>query len=78
MERLLAARGGGAGDLVAILDDVALDLGTLRIRERGSHGGHNGLRSIIEVLGSEDFGRVRVGVRKGDPPGDLAVVLVIR
>jgi len=72
VERLLAARGGGAGDLVAILDDVALDLGTLRIRERGSHGGHNGLRSLIEGVGSDEFARVRVGIRKGDAQEDLA------
>src|SRR5258705_13969191 len=48
--RLLAARGAGPGDLVVVVDDVALDLGTLRVRERGSHGGHNGLRSLIEML----------------------------
>lgn len=72
VERLLAGRGGGPGDVVAVLDDVALELGTLRVRERGSHGGHNGLRSLIEVLGSDEFARVRVGIRKGEPEGDLA------
>jgi hypothetical protein len=51
---------------------AALDLGTLRIRERGSHGGHNGLRSLIEVLDSDEFARVRVGIRKGEPQEDLA------
>jgi PTH1 family peptidyl-tRNA hydrolase len=71
VERLLAAR-GTPQDLVAVVDDVALELGMLRIRERGSHGGHNGLRSLIDVLGSEDFPRVRVGIRKGEPPEDLA------
>ena len=44
----------------------------VRVRERGSHGGHNGLRSLIEVLGSEEFPRVRVGIRKGRPVEDLA------
>jgi len=72
VERLLAARGGGAGDLVVVVDDVALDLGTLRVRERGSHGGHNGLRSLIEMLGSDELPRVRVGIRKGEPQDDLA------
>jgi PTH1 family peptidyl-tRNA hydrolase len=72
VERVLAARGGGASDLVVVLDDAALDLGALRVRERGTHGGHNGLRSLIEVLGSDEFARVRVGIRKGDPPADLA------
>jgi peptidyl-tRNA hydrolase, PTH1 family len=72
VERLLAARGAGTSDLVAVLDDVALDLGTLRVRERGSHGGHNGLRSLIEMLGSDEFARVRVGIRKDEPQDDLA------
>jgi PTH1 family peptidyl-tRNA hydrolase len=72
VERLLAARGAGPGDVVVVLDDVALDLGTLRVRERGSHGGHNGLRSLIEMLGSDEFARVRVGIRKGEPQDDLA------
>jgi PTH1 family peptidyl-tRNA hydrolase len=59
-------------DLVVVVDDVALEIGTLRIRERGTHGGHNGLRSIIDVLGTDDFPRVRVGIRKEEPPVDLA------
>jgi len=59
-------------DVLVVLDDVALELNQLRVRERGSHGGHNGLRSLIESLGSEEFPRVRVGVRHGDSPSDLA------
>jgi PTH1 family peptidyl-tRNA hydrolase len=59
-------------DVLAVVDDVALELGTLRLRERGSHGGHNGLRSLIEAFGSEDFPRLRVGIRSGEPPADLA------
>src|SRR5262245_9611456 len=58
VERVLLREGVSPRDVVAVLDDVALDLGTLRIRERGSHGGHNGLRSLIEVLGSEEIPRV--------------------
>jgi peptidyl-tRNA hydrolase, PTH1 family len=72
VERVLAARAADAADLVVVLDDAALDLGTLRVRERGSHGGHNGLRSLIEMLDSDEFARVRVGIRKGEPEGDLA------
>jgi peptidyl-tRNA hydrolase, PTH1 family len=72
VEALLAARGGSPVDVVAVVDDAALELGHLRVRERGSHGGHNGLRSIIDVLGSDEFPRVRVGVRQGDLPEDLA------
>jgi PTH1 family peptidyl-tRNA hydrolase len=70
--RLLAAQEGTAADLVVVVDDVALDLGTIRVRVRGGDGGHNGLRSLIETLGTEDFARVRVGVREGELPEDLA------
>jgi peptidyl-tRNA hydrolase, PTH1 family len=72
VERLLADHGGAPSDVVAVVDDVALPLGELRVRERGSHGGHNGLRSLIEVLGTEEFPRVRLGVSQGEPPEDLA------
>jgi peptidyl-tRNA hydrolase, PTH1 family len=56
-------------DLIVIYDEVALSLGSLRIRERGSSGGHNGVRSISGVLGSEEWLRIRIGVA---PPGDEA------
>jgi PTH1 family peptidyl-tRNA hydrolase len=72
VEPLLRRYGAGPVDLLVVLDDVALELNQLRIRERGSHGGHNGLRSLIESLGSEEFPRVRVGVRRGESPADLA------
>ena len=71
-ERLLAAYGQVPSDVLAIVDDVALELGQLRVRERGSHGGHNGLRSLIESLGSEEFPRVRVGIRRDELPAELA------
>ena len=70
--QLLAAHGGVPADLVVATDDVALGLGVVRLRERGSHGGHNGLRSIIDVLGTDEFPRVRVGIGQGDPAQDLA------
>jgi PTH1 family peptidyl-tRNA hydrolase len=69
---LLAAGDGGPQDLVVVVDDAALDLGVLRVRERGSHGGHNGLRSLIDVMGTDEFPRVRVGIKKGEAPADLA------
>jgi peptidyl-tRNA hydrolase, PTH1 family len=72
VDRLLSLKGGGPQDVVVVLDDVALDLGRIRLRERGSHGGHNGLRSLIEVIGTEEFPRLRLGIRKGDPGDDLA------
>jgi PTH1 family peptidyl-tRNA hydrolase len=70
--RVLAAAGGSPADLVVLVDDVAIDLGTIRVRERGTHGGHNGLRSLVETLGTEEFARVRIGVRRGELPEDLA------
>ena len=69
---LLEASGGSPTDLIVVVDDVALELGTLRVRERGTHGGHNGLRSLIDVLGTDEFVRLRLGVRKGELPEDLA------
>ncbi len=50
------------GDLLVIVDDVALDVGRLRARPSGSAGGHNGLKSLIGQLGSDTFARLRVGV----------------
>lgn len=49
-------------DVIVISDDVNIDAGTLRIRRSGSAGGHNGLKSIIQELGSDDFARVRIGI----------------
>lgn len=72
LARLLAGAGGAPADLVVLVDDVALELGAIRVRPRGSHGGHNGLRSIAQVLGTEDFPRVRIGVRRGELPPELA------
>jgi peptidyl-tRNA hydrolase, PTH1 family len=52
-------------DVLVVADDFALPFGKLRFREAGSHGGHNGLRSIVDELGSEKFGRLRIGI--GEP-----------
>lgn len=59
-------------DVVVISDDVNLDCGRLRIRADGSHGGHNGLRSIIECLGSDQFPRIRIGCHPSREIDDLA------
>jgi peptidyl-tRNA hydrolase, PTH1 family len=59
-------------DILVVADDVNLPLGRLRARPAGSAGGHNGLRSIIEQLGTTAFARLRVGVGRGDPRRDLA------
>ncbi len=54
--------------LIVFCDDVSFDVGRARIRRRGSHGGHNGLRNIIAELGSEEFVRVKIGVGKKPRP----------
>jgi PTH1 family peptidyl-tRNA hydrolase len=59
-------------DLLVIVDEVALPVGRLRARPRGSAGGHNGLKSVIEQLGTSEFARLRIGVGRGDGRRDLA------
>ena len=59
-------------DLLVIVDEVALPFGRLRARARGSAGGHNGLKSIVERLGTQEFPRLRLGVGRGDSRRDLA------
>jgi PTH1 family peptidyl-tRNA hydrolase len=56
-----------AENLIIVYDEMALPSGKLRIRGRGSHGGHNGMRSIIGAVGTQDFVRVRIGI--GRPEG---------
>ena len=59
-------------DTLIVVDDVNLPTGQLRVRGDGSAGGHNGLKSIAQALGSQAFPRLRVGVGRGDPRRDLA------
>ena len=59
------------GDLIVLSDEVALPWGMIRINERGSAGGHNGLKSIVQAAGME-FIRVRMGAKPEHPIGDLA------
>lgn len=51
-------------NIIILYDDINLDIGKTRIRRKGSAGGHNGIKSIISCLGSEDFPRVKIGVDK--------------
>lgn len=59
-------------NLIVIYDDIDLDVGRLRIRSKGSAGTHNGMKSIISHLGTEDFPRIRVGIGKPPEGMDLA------
>ena len=61
-----------AQDLIVISDDVALDPGTLRIRKKGSAGGHNGIKNIIAMTGTQNFLRIKVGVGEKPAGWDLA------
>ncbi|WP_298530530.1 aminoacyl-tRNA hydrolase [uncultured Ruminococcus sp.] len=62
-----------AANLIVVCDDISLDCGKLRIRRKGSHGGHNGLRSICDLTGRDDFPRIKMGVgKKPHPDYDLA------
>jgi PTH1 family peptidyl-tRNA hydrolase len=59
-----------ANSLIVLSDDLALPFGTIRLRERGSAGGHNGLKSIIGALGTNEFTRLRVGIQPEHPLND--------
>jgi PTH1 family peptidyl-tRNA hydrolase len=59
-------------DLIIVYDDIDLPFGTLRLRERGSAGTHNGMRSIVGQLGNQNFRRIRVGVGAPPPGWELA------
>jgi len=59
-------------ELLVFLDDIALPLGAIRLRERGGDGGHRGLASVLEMLDGEEIARVRLGIRPDREPEDLS------
>ena len=60
-------------NIIVIFDDISLDVGKMRLRRKGSSGGHNGIKSIIHNCGSQDFPRIKIGVGgKPHPDYDLA------
>ena len=63
--------GAGPEDLILVYDDIDLPLGAVRVRMKGSHGGHNGVRSVIEALGTSDIRRVKVGIGRPEHKGDV-------
>jgi PTH1 family peptidyl-tRNA hydrolase len=68
---VLRQRGASPADLVVVSDDADLPLGSLRIRRKGSSGGHRGLKSIAAALGTDEFERVRLGIGRGGTERDL-------
>jgi PTH1 family peptidyl-tRNA hydrolase len=69
--RALQRHAAGPEDLILVYDDIDLPLGTVRVRMKGSHGGHNGVRSVIEALGTSDIRRVKVGIGRPEHKGDV-------
>jgi PTH1 family peptidyl-tRNA hydrolase len=74
----LAAAGSQAGELLVVCDDVNLPLGLLRLRPRGSAGGHHGLQSCLQVLGTDRVARLRLGVGVEPLPSDLTGFVLAR
>lgn len=69
---LVAKDGRSVERLIVISDDLALPFGSIRIRAKGTHGGQNGLRSIIDRLGTQDFIRLRIGIQPDHPVSDAS------
>jgi peptidyl-tRNA hydrolase, PTH1 family len=61
----------GVQDMLVVYDDLALPLGKIRIRQKGSAAGHNGITSLISALGSDEFMRIRVGIQPGREIGEV-------
>ncbi len=71
VQKLLAYYRIPLAECLVVVDDMDLALGKIRQRERGSDGGHKGLRSIIEALGTQDFKRIRIGIGRPAGRGDV-------
>jgi len=61
-----------ADDLILVHDDLDLDLGRLRIKQAGGHGGHNGIKSVIDAIGTPQFVRIKIGIGRPAPRQDSA------
>lgn len=64
----------GIENLLVIVDDLALPLGSIRLRPKGSDGGHNGLAHITQVLSSSDYARIRIGIGNVFPKADRSIM----
>lgn len=76
VRELLARLEANPSEMIVVFDEVALPWGMLRIRERGSAGGHNGLESVIGALGTDEFIRVRLGIAPEHPVQDLSAYVL--
>ena len=72
VKQMLEAEEASVADLLVICDDLFRPFGSLRLRTSGSHGGHNGLRSIIDCLGTAEFARLRIGIGPAEVDQDHA------
>lgn len=68
---LISGHRAKSSEILVVCDDVNLAFGKLRLRATGSDGGHHGLLSVVEALGSKDFPRLRVGIKNESMPKDL-------
>jgi PTH1 family peptidyl-tRNA hydrolase len=78
VEKLVERQECAMEQLLVLSDEIALPWGMLRIGERGSAGGHNGLKSVIAAVGTENFPRLRLGVKPDYEVGDLAAYVLSR
>ena len=69
--RLMSYYGISGCDLLIIHDDIDIAFGRIKIKEKGGHGGHNGVKSLMEALGNGDFSRLRIGVGRPGRGGDV-------
>ena len=76
VRRLMEKRSIGADRLVLVFDELALDWGSLRIRPKGSAGGHHGVEHVISAVGTNEFARVRLGIHPGHPVSDGAAYVL--
>jgi PTH1 family peptidyl-tRNA hydrolase len=72
VREILAREKRAPGDILVVCDDFHLEFGVLRLRRQGSHGGHNGLRSIIDVIRTREFPRLRIGIGPAGEGADQA------
>ncbi|PKM51514.1 MAG: aminoacyl-tRNA hydrolase [Firmicutes bacterium HGW-Firmicutes-7] len=78
VSELLSFYKADINSLIVVYDDTSLDVGILRIRSKGSAGGHNGIKSIISHIGTNEFKRIKFGVGEKPPGWDLANYVLAR